>query len=130
MDQVNKLLLAVETSYPLTGPGVATSKAESVGQLEKLISSAIGILTIFGAIYFTIQIILSGFSMISSQSDPKELETGKKRLTNNILGLAIIVLAYGLAALLTKLLGIDNVFNLNNLFSPATVTPSTPIYSP
>ena len=121
MDQVNKLLLAVGTSYPLTGPGVATSKAESVGQLEKLISSAIGILTIFGAIYFTIQIILSGFSMISSQGDPKELETGKKRLTNNILGLAIIVLAYGLAALLTKLLGIDNVFNLNNLFpSPWT----------
>ena len=129
MDQVNKLLLAVGTSYPLTGPGVATNKASSVGQLEKVISSALGILTIFGAIYFTVQIILSGFTMISSQGDPKELETGKKRLTNNILGLAIIVLAYGLAALLTKLLGINNVFDLKNLFTPATITPSGPIQS-
>jgi hypothetical protein len=128
MDQINKLLLA-QTPYHLSGPGIATDKASSVGQLEKIISSVIGIMTIFGAIYFTIQIILSGFSMISSQGDPKELETGKKRLTNNILGLAIIVLAYGLTALITKLLGIDNVFNLKNLFLPANVNPLTPTNS-
>jgi len=117
MDQINKLLLA-QSSYPLSGPGVATNKASSIGQLEKLLSSIIGILTIIGAVYFTIQIILSGFSLISSHGDPKELETGKKRLTNNVIGLAIVVLAYGLTALLTRLLGIDDVFNLKKIFTP------------
>lgn len=106
-------------AYTLTGPGIAvTSGTESVTVLEKIISTAIGILTVLGVIYFVIQIILSGISMISSQGDPKELATAKKRLTNNVLGLAIIILAYGFGALLASLMGIDNIFSLSTVLSP------------
>ena len=121
MDQIqltNKLL-AEEKAYKLNGLGIQTTDmTESVTQLEKIISSVIGIMTIFGVIFFTVQVILAGFSMISSQGDPKELETGKKRLTNNVLGLAIIVLAYGLGALITNLLGIKNIFDLTTVLKP------------
>lgn len=101
----------------LTGLGIQPD-ANPTGQLEKILSAVIGVMTVFGVIFFTIQIILAGFSMMTSQGDPKELETGKKRLTNNVLGLAIIVLAYGLGALITNLLGIKDIFNLQNIFKP------------
>ena len=115
MVQLTNKILAADKSYPLTGPGIQPT-ANSVGQLEKIISSIIGILTIFGVIYFTIQIILTGFTMISSQGEPKELEFAKKRLTINVIGLAIIVLAYGIGALLAKLLGVNNIFDLSTVF--------------
>ncbi|MDD4026807.1 MAG: hypothetical protein PHO75_01295 [Candidatus Shapirobacteria bacterium] len=114
MVQITNKILAAQ-SYQLTGPGIQPT-SNSVGQLEKIISSVIGILTIFGVIYFTIQIILAGFTMISSQGDPKELESSKKRLTTNVLGLAIIILAYGIGALLAKLLGINSIFDLSTVF--------------
>lgn len=116
MAQLTNRLLA--EAYKLTGPGIPATKDTAVGSLERIISTVIGIMTIIGVIYFTIQVILAGFTMISSQGDPKELETSKKRLTNNVMGLAIIVLAYGLGSLITNLLGMTNVFDLTTIFKP------------
>ena len=113
MVQVNNKLLA----YTLEGPGIKPT-TNSIGQLETIISTVIGVMTIFGVIYFTIHIILAGFTLISSHGDPKELETGKKRLNNNILGLVLIIIAYGFGALITNLLGIDNVFSLTKVLDP------------
>lgn len=115
---MNNHLLAA-TTYKLNGPGIkTTSTTGSVTLLEKIISTGIGMLTVIGVIYFIIQIILAGISMISSQGDPKELATAKKRLTNNILGLAIIIIAYGFGALLAKLMGVSSVFDLSTIFAP------------
>jgi hypothetical protein len=111
MTQINNKLLA----YTLQGPGIKPT-ANPAAQLETIISGIIGVMTIIGVIYFTLQIILAGFTLISSQGDPKELETGKKRLTNSVLGLAIVVLAYGLGALLASLLGMNNIFDLQTFF--------------
>jgi len=106
-------------AYTLTGPGIqVNSQAGSVTTLEKIISSIIGILTLVGVIYFTIQIILTGYKLIASQGDTKEFETGKKRLTINVIGLIIIVIAYGLGALIASLLGMSSIFDLSTVFKP------------
>ncbi len=109
---MNTKLLA----YQLKGPGIQIVN-NPVSTLEAIISKVIGILTIIGAVYFIIQIIISGFSFMSSQGDPKALDISKKKITNNILGLAIIILAYGFGALITTLLGINNVFDLKTVFT-------------
>lgn len=122
MNQLTNKLL----TYTLKGPGIQPiddSSGGSASQIEKIISSIIGILTVLGVIYFTIQIILAGFTMMSSQGDPKELESAKKRLTTNVIGLALIIIAYGLGALISSLLGISNVFNLKNVFYPLNLGP-------
>ncbi|MFA6184544.1 MAG: hypothetical protein WCT51_02610 [Candidatus Shapirobacteria bacterium] len=113
MNHLTNNLLA----YTLTGPGIKPG-SNSVSTLEKIISSVIGILTLVGVIYFTIQIILAGYKLIASQGDPKEFESGKKRLTTNIIGLAVIVLAYGLGALIASLLGMSSIFDLSTVFKP------------
>lgn len=104
-------------AYQLKGSGIQVVK-DPVNTLELIISTVLGILTIVAVIYFTIQIIISGFSFMSSQGDPKAIDASKKKITNNILGLTIVVLAYGMGALISKILGINDVFNLNNVLTP------------
>lgn len=110
----NKLL-----AYSISGLGIQPgSTSNAVTVLEKIISAFIGIMTTIGVIYFTIQIILAGFSLIASQGDPKRLDVSKSRLTSSILGLAIIVLAYGLGALIASLLHMSSIFSLTTIFAP------------
>ena len=116
MNQLTTKLLA----YQLTGPGIQPT-ANATGQLEKILSAVIGLMTTIGVIYFAIQVILAGFTMISSQGDPKELEGAKKRLTTNVIGLGIIILAYGLGALIANLLGMRNIFDLTTFFSSTSL---------
>lgn len=110
---MNTKLLA----YQLKGPGIQIIN-NPVNTIEIIISKVIGIMTVIAVIYFTIQIIISGFSFMSSQGDPKALDISKKKITNNILGLTIVVLAFGMGALISNLLGIKDVFNLTKILTP------------
>ena len=85
-------------------------------QVENILSQVIGFLTVVGVIYFAIQIILAGYSFLSSQGDKAKLEEARKRITNGILGLTIIVIAVGISALLANLLGIQDIFDINKMF--------------
>lgn len=109
---INKILAA----NTLTGPGIQPDSNPGLS-LEKLISGAIGLLTIIAVIYFVIQIILTGYAMISSQGDPKLLENSRKRFTHNILGLVIVILAYSLGALIANLLGMSSAFNISSFIN-------------
>jgi len=111
----NKLLAE---AYKITGPGINPSDGtQATTLLEKLISTVLGLLTIVGVIYFTIQIIFAGYSFISSQGDKDKLKAARTRLTNSILGLTIVVIAYGAGAFIANIAGIKNVFNLNTFFT-------------
>ncbi len=104
-------------AYTLTGPGKnPTGGVEATTMLEKLASNLIGILTIVAVLFFVIQIIFAGYSFISSGGDEKMMETSRKKLTNGILGLVIVILAVGIGSLIAKLLGLENIFSLNEMF--------------
>lgn len=101
--------------YKLDGPGVspgATGK-EATTKLEDILSQVIGVISLVAFIYFAIQIILAGFKFISAQGDTDKLKTARKQITQGILGLTIIVLAMGIAALLANIMGIENIFDLD-----------------
>lgn len=104
--------------YTFDGPGlVPKSSAEATTMLERLISQVIGVLTIVAVIFFAIQIILAGYGFMSSKGDEKLMETNRLKLTNGILGLFIVVVAVGMASLIAKLLGLNNPFDLNQMFT-------------
>jgi len=105
---MNKLL-----AYQLTGPGIQTTTATATASLEKILSAVLGVLTIVGVIFFTIQIILAGFKLISSKGDPKEFQVAQSKLIHNLIGLVIVVVAFGATAFLTSLMGLTNIFDLN-----------------
>lgn len=97
-------------AYKLTGPDSAYNDPQTpvnaVQNLEKIVSQVIGVLTLVAAIYFGIQIILAGFAFISAEGDKNKMEVARKRLTEGVLGLVLVVVAVGFAALVAKLAGI------------------------
>jgi len=115
MDLVNKTNLL---AYTLEGPGIPVKDAAtSITLTEKLISSVIGFLTLVGFIYFAIQVILAGYLFMSSEGDKGKMETARKKLTDGLLGIIVIVVALGLVSLFASILGIDKIFDLNNFFN-------------
>ena len=113
MTQINNLI--AQLTYELEGPGITPNSSNPAEPVEKLISNIIGILTIVGIIFFIIQIIFAGYAMMSAQGDPKKIEAGRKRLTDGILGITIVVVALGVGAFIATLLGIEDPLNLQNL---------------
>lgn len=113
---INKLLAK---EYDISGPGIQTTgDADSVIKLENLISAILGFLTIIGVIFFVVQVILAGFSLISSKGDPKQFQAAQAKLVHNLIGLLIVVVAFGITAFLTNLLGITDIFNLQKNINP------------
>jgi hypothetical protein len=102
---------------PLTGPGApVTNGIDATAQAGNFISQIIGVLTIFGFIWFGFQIVFAGYAFITSDGDEKKMEIARKRLTDGVLGLTIVVIALGLASLIASLAGISNVFDLSQMF--------------
>ena len=105
------------TIYKIEGPGPnPTDVIDATTKFEKLVSNLIGVLTIVAVLFFAIQIIFAGFSFISSGGDEKVMETSRKKLTNGVLGLFIVVVAVGIGSLIAKLLGLNNIFDINQMF--------------
>jgi hypothetical protein len=110
----NKLIAANK----LGGIGIQpTSPKGSVSQLETIVSNVIGFITIVAAIFFVFQIIFAGYGFMSAQGDEKKLESARQRLTQSILGLTIVVIAFGVTAFISSLLGLGNVFDLQSFFN-------------
>jgi len=98
---------------------------DGINELDNVLSTIIGVLTLVAFIFFVLQIIFAGYSFISGQGDEKKIESARKRLTDGILGLTIVVVAFGITALLAQITGLGNIFNLDEIF-----TSFTPDYSP
>lgn len=102
----------------ISGPGQnPANKLIATNMLELTISRIVGVLTIVAVIYFAIQIIFAGYAYISSEGDVKKGQDARKRLTDGVLGLFIVVVSLGFGALLAKLLGLEGIFDLNRMFT-------------
>lgn len=115
---MNQLRLLAE-SYKISGPGIQPNTSSPAAPLENIISSVIGILTVVAAIFFALQIIFAGYSFFTTEGDQKKMQEARKRITEAVLGLFIVVIALGATALIGRLVGLGNVLdfsgNWNNL---------------
>lgn len=111
-------LLAVSQTFKLTGPGIVVNdKLDATLKFETLAGNLIGIITIIAVLFFIIQIIFAGYAFISSQGDQKVMESTRKRLTEAVLGLVIVIIALGLGNLIAYLLGLSGVLDIAGIFS-------------
>lgn len=109
--------LLADATYKISGSGlVPASNVEATTMFEKLISQIIGVLTLVAVIFFIIQIIFAGYGFLSSQGDEKKMETNRAKLTNGVLGFFIVVVAVGIGTLISKLLGLNNPLDINQMF--------------
>ena len=87
-----------------------------------VVSNIIGFMTVVGAIWFTFQVIIAGFTWLSSGGDKQKVADARSKLTNAIVGIVVVVLAIVIVRLVAVLLKIEvAVFDI-----PAVVERLTP----
>lgn len=75
--------------------------------LATILSNVIGFLTIVAGLWFMIQFILGAVSWISAGGDKGKTTQAKDKLTQSVIGLAIVIGAYAISGLVGAILGID-----------------------
>jgi len=88
------------------------SVAPASNALASVLSTIIGVLTIVAGIWFFFQILIAGFNWISSSGDKNKVQEVQHKITNSVIGLAVVVIAYALTSLFGKILGIPNILDI------------------
>ncbi len=90
---------------PGFGPWAQVSE-NPAGVLSSIISNALGAMTIGAGIWFLFQAIIAGYNYMNAAGDKTRIENAGRKLTNSLIGIAIVVAAYGLIAILGTFLGV------------------------
>ena len=113
-------LLAIEhtfTQFNGIGPlGNVSSGTSAANQFASTISAIIGFLTVIASLWFMIQLILGAFGWISAGGDKQHLDTAKKRITNAVIGLFLVVISFALATIVGAFFGLD-ILNIGTVIS-------------
>lgn len=80
--------------------------------LEILISNIIGLLTVLGGLFFVFFFVQAAFTWITAGGDSSKIEKARGQMTQGILGLVVLVAAYGIIGLIGTVVGL-------RLLSPA-----------
>lgn len=80
------------------------------GQLNKVISTIIGVMTAVAAIWFIFQFIIAGYQWIQSGGEKNNIEQARDKITNSLIGLIIVVSAWIVMGVLGGILGL-NILN-------------------
>jgi hypothetical protein len=119
--------LLISASNALAIPGATAAPMPSEIQIEpgagsgfenllnitlvSILQGAIRLVLIAAAIIFFFVLVIGGIQWIVSGGDKAGTETARKRITNALIGLAIVFAAWAIIALINALFGV-NILNL------------------
>lgn len=79
--------------------------------MASLISGGIRLVLVVAAVVFFFILVIGGIQWIVSGGDKTGVETARKRITNALIGLAIVFVAWAIVTLIYTLFGV-NIFSL------------------
>ncbi len=80
------------------------------------LSRIIGFITLIGAVFFVIYLILAGFEWLQAGGDTGKVEKAKGRMINGAVGLLVMILATAIAGVIGGVFGLD-ILNPQNVFN-------------
>ncbi len=105
------------TLFGLGTLGDSSSACDQFGPtFINTISQIIGLMTAVGALWFIFSLFTGALAWLTSGSDKQALDNAKKRITNSVIGLLLVVIAYGLIGAIGYFIGID-ILNLESLIT-------------
>ncbi len=95
-------------------------------KFTNVLSTALGILTVSAGVWFIFQILMGSFQWLSSGGDKQGVENARKRITNAIIGLFVVIASYALISLVGLVFGINILSPVNSLlgFPSSSLGPS------
>lgn len=97
---------------PVLQNGEQQVGANSITYTNDVIQSVFSIFFIVAVVYFIWQIIMAGFHLISSEGDPKKLETAQSQATYAVIGIAVVFMVFAIIKLIGTITGISGLENL------------------
>lgn len=97
------------------GPLGLEQGQDGVSVFATFMSSAVGLITIIGIIWFVFIIVTGALGIVSSGGDKQALESSKKRITNGIIGLVVLVASLFILSIIGKIIGIPNILDIAGL---------------
>jgi hypothetical protein len=86
---------------------VKNTDVATITCLEPLLRNVIGALVALSGVALFVMLLIGGFNMLLSGGDQKKLEAAKGTITNAIIGLVVIVVAYLILVAIYKFTGVD-----------------------
>jgi hypothetical protein len=101
-----KSLLAQVTlgNFETVGPHWQPTN-QPLQQLERVISIVIGVMTVFGGIYFLFLFIVAAYNWMSAGGDKNKLQMAQNKIVHAVIGLVVVIGAYALVSLIGYILG-------------------------
>jgi hypothetical protein len=88
-------------------PLVEGAAEDPAGNLELIISNILGFFTIVGGIFFIVYFLMASIQWITSGGDSSKLDSARNRMIHGVLGLTLLVAAYGIIGIVGSLIGVD-----------------------
>lgn len=117
--QLAQLNFAPPGGFKGFGP-LGNPSGSGIDIFSTFISSTIGLMTIIAFIWFLFLLITGAIGIMTAGGDKAAVEAARKKITNGITGLIIVIIATFILSLIGTLLGIPNILNLNQLFGTIT----------
>ena len=123
--KMKKILLSTKYDLGIIGEGEGLGRWSNPTEpgiiLADIISMTLGMMTIGAGIWFLFQVITAGYNYLSAGGDRERFVAAGRKLTNSMIGLAIVIAAYALMALIGTIFGVkfleinEGIKNITNL---------------
>ncbi len=121
MNKIAQIELAPDGGYKGFGPLGLENSQSPVGVFSTFLSSAIGLITIIGIIWFVFTIIMGAVGIITSGGDKASNESARKKITSGIIGLVVLVAGIFIVNLIGTLIGIPSILNIGGFIMDISI---------
>lgn len=78
-----------------------------LANFDLIISNLLGLFTVLGGLFFVIYFLIASLQWISAGGDTGKITEARNKMTQGVIGLIILVAAYGIIGLIGTIVGID-----------------------
>ena len=100
------LLISILLSLPIIVSAVEFQNPLEYETLGELIDAIIKFIFYIAVVIAPLVVIIGAFYLLTAGGDPKKIGTGKNIIIYTLIGLAIIMLARGLLAMIESIIGV------------------------
>lgn len=115
MNQIAQIELFEGDGYKGYGPLGLENGETGLAVFINFLSSAIGLITLIGIIWFVFNMFIGAVGMITSGGDKAGLEASRKKMFSSVIGIVVLISMIFIIGIFGTILGVD-FLNLTTLF--------------
>lgn len=91
--------------------GIPGGPVGGADTMARVISAAIALMTVIGAIYFIFVLVTGAIGIIGSGGDKGGWEEGRKKITTGVIGLVVLISAMFIIEVVSLIFGLPNILS-------------------